>query len=98
MPEEIIFRGIVQGILQDYISNVVLLVIASSILFGFAHLPNGSKGLLPKYWNWKFFWITFLAGLPLGLIFALTNSLLFPTILHASFLTLFKLFTKKKLN
>ncbi|MDO8664807.1 MAG: CPBP family intramembrane metalloprotease [Candidatus Liptonbacteria bacterium] len=92
VPEEIIFRGIIQSTLQNSINNILMVVVISSAIFGLAHLPNGVNGLHPKDWNWRFAAVTFLAGLPLSLIFAITNSLLIPTLLHAFFLTFFKLF------
>ncbi len=96
VPEEIIFRGIVQGALQNSLSNVVLIVFISSAVFGLAHVPNGAGGLHITDWNWQFAAITFLAGLPLGLTFALTGSLLVPTLLHALFLAFFLLFIREK--
>lgn len=95
IPEEIIFRGIIQGTLHHYINSVFFVVIISSAIFGLAHLPNGGKGWHPKNWNWNLATITFLAGLPLSLIFALTNSLLIPTLLHAFFLIFYKLLTNR---
>ena len=94
VPEEIIFRGIVQNFLQNSL-GIMMVVIISSGIFGLAHLPNGGKGLHPKDWNWRFAAVTFLAGLPLSTIFAVTGSLLIPTLLHAFFLIFFKLFTEE---
>lgn len=94
IPEEIIFRGIIQHSLQGLTDNIFLLVLASSAIFGLAHLPNGARGINIKKWNWQFCAITFLAGLPLSIIFASTDSLFFSTILHAIFLILFSLFTE----
>jgi membrane protease YdiL (CAAX protease family) len=98
IPEEIIFRGIIQNFLQNYLDNIVVAIIISSGIFGLAHLPNGGKGLHPKDWNWRFAVVTFLAGLPLSVIFAITGSLLIPTLLHAFFLIFFKLFTEEVTN
>ena len=92
IPEEIIFKGIIQGSLQNAISNTLIAVLISSVIFGAAHLPNGARGLRPEDWNWRFGAATFLVGLPLGLIFALTGSLLIPTLLHALLLVFFKLY------
>jgi len=94
VPEEIIFRGIAQNFLQNSLDSVMIVIIISSGIFGLAHLPNGGKGSHPKDWNWRFAVVTFLAGLPLSTIFAITGSLLIPTLLHAFFLIFFKLFTK----
>ena len=98
VPEEIIFRGIIQNFLGNSLDSVVIIIIISSGIFGLAHLPNGGKGLHPKYWNWRFAVVTFLVGLPLSIIFTITGSLLIPTLLHAFFLIFFKLFTNEVAN
>ena len=92
IPEEIIFKGIIQGSLQNAMGNILMVVLISSVIFGVAHLPNGASGLRPRDWNWRFATATFLIGLPLGLIFAVTGSLLIPTLLHALLLVFFKLY------
>ena len=81
-PEEIIFRGVIQTWLQNHIASTAIAILFSSLIFGIAHLPNGAKGFHPKLWNWKFSALAFLAGLPLGVIFAFTKSLFVPTLLH----------------
>jgi len=91
-PEEIFFRGIIQGFFQEYYTNIATAVLLSALIFGIAHLFNGARGFYPLSWNWKLSGITFLAGLLLGLIFALTNSLFIPTLLHAFLVAGFKLF------
>jgi len=83
LPEEIIFRGVIQGFFQAHL-NTALAVLLSALIFGIAHLPNDRKLSL----------LAFLAGLPLGVIFALTNSLLIPTLLHALFVASLELFTR----
>lgn len=93
VPEEMIFRGLIQDALQNSIHNAAVAVAVSSVIFGLAHLPNGAKGRRVKDWNWEFAAMAFFAGIPLGLIFALTDSLLVPTLLHAFFLIFFRLFT-----
>jgi len=97
-PEEIIFRGIIQGFLQYHFENFLVIVLLSSLIFGTAHLPNGANSLKLKDWNWRFAGVAFLGGLPLGLIFYLTKSLLIPTLLHTIFVMNFMLFTKKEQN
>lgn len=90
-PEEIIFRGIIQGFLESYFDNPAAAVLFSALVFGTAHLFNGRTGLMPRDWNWRLGILTFFAGLALGLVFALMNSLLFPTLLHAFLLACSKL-------
>ena len=95
VPEEILFRGIVQGVLLQFVDSAFLIILISSAIFGLAHLPNGARGFHSKDWNWNFAFVVFLAGLPLSLIFAITHSLLIPTLLHAFLLIFFKLFTRE---
>ena len=98
IPEEIIFRGVVQGYFLTQYVNGAAIVLFSALFFGAAHLPNGARGVSPRDWNWKFFWLSSVAGLPLGLLFLLTKSLLIPTLLHTFFLAGLKLFRNSNLE
>src|SRR4051812_16451142 len=40
-PEEIFFRGIIQGRFQSLFMGAAIPVFLSSVIFGAAHLPNG---------------------------------------------------------
>ncbi len=84
-PEEIIFRGIIQGFLLEHIGNTILVILLSSIIFGMAHLFNGGN------WNYKFAIIAFLGGLPLSILYVVTGGLLLPTALHFAFVVVLKL-------
>lgn len=84
--EEIIFRGIIQNIIQSYTKNFLLIIFFSSSIFGIAHLFNSTSSFYPKDWNWKLAGLTFLVGIPLGILFIITDSLFLPTILHATLL------------
>ena len=95
LPEEILFRGMVQGSLQAHLASVPLVILLSSFIFGIAHLPNGAKSIGPRGWNWGFAGLTFLGGFPLGLLFVLTGSLLTPTVLHAMLVAGLQSFKKK---
>lgn len=95
IPEEILFRGIIQNFLQSIILNSIMALIASAIVFGVVHLPNGSKGLKIKEWNWSFALFAFYGGLLFGSIYMLTGSLLIPTLLHASVLIFIKLWARR---
>ena len=93
-PEEIIFRGIIQKFIQVYHADVIAAIFFSALIFGMAHLFNGASNFHPLNWNWKFAGLTFLTGLILGSIFALTNSLLITTLLHALFVTYLRLINR----
>ncbi len=86
IPEEIIFRGLVQFFLQSTALGATTSIVLTSALFGAAHLLNGARGLHPSTWNWSYAGLAALAGIPLGTTFALTQSLLMPTILHMGFI------------
>lgn len=88
IPEEIIFRGIIQNYFQTLFNNTQLVVLAASLTFGAVHLPNGAIGVNPTKWNWQFAVIAFLGGLVFGVIYILTGTLLVSTLLHALFLFL----------
>jgi membrane protease YdiL (CAAX protease family) len=90
--EELIFRGLIQGFFNIYFKNILICILLSSAIFGLAHLLNGAKSFHVKEWNWKFAFIAFLAGLPLGALFALTGSLLMPCVLHVILILCLQLF------
>ena len=92
--EELIFRGLIQGYFQNLLGNLLFPILISSAIFGLVHLPNGSKGLSPKLWNWKFALLAFIAGLLLGFLFGLTKSLLLPSLLHTFFIIGIQIFKK----
>jgi membrane protease YdiL (CAAX protease family) len=86
IPEEIIFRGVIQNYLQSYFYNIIPAIIFSSLIFGAAHLLNAARSIKLKDWNYRLCGLTTLAGIPLSFAFATTGSLLIPTVLHAIFI------------
>ncbi|MFN7945109.1 MAG: CPBP family glutamic-type intramembrane protease [Blastocatellia bacterium] len=64
LPEEIIFRGMIQKTVQDRSGSTTLAVTVASVLFGLAHLHKGSP--LP---NWRYALLAALAGAGYGLAF-----------------------------
>ncbi len=91
--EEFIFRGLIQGELLAAIPSLAA-VFVSSLVFGIAHLPNDVRGWNIREWNWKFASIAFAAGIPMSLGFAVTESLIVPTMLHALLLAFTLLYTE----
>lgn len=81
IPEEILFRGIIQNFFQAHLDSFLAILI-SSLIFGLAHLLNGARSFHPGDWSWQFSSLAFLAGLPLGMLYWLTGNLLMPTLLH----------------
>lgn len=96
-PEEILFRGVIQGLLIEHF-NVAISILISSFIFGAAHLLNGAKSFKPNGWSWNFSFFVFLVGLPLGGLYWLTGSLLVPIILHMIFVVVLQLVSPAKVN
>ncbi|MFA5132104.1 MAG: CPBP family intramembrane glutamic endopeptidase [Candidatus Paceibacterota bacterium] len=94
VPEEILFRGIIQTHLSLFFQSTISIIVISSLIFGVAHILNGAKGLSLRNWNWKLVAMTFLAGIFLGLSFYITTSLVVPVILHILFILMMKVFIK----
>lgn len=69
--EEILFRGVMQGALADWIGRYPGLV-AASVLFGCAHLVTPAYGVIAA-----------LLGLYLGLLWIASGNLLVPVVTHA---------------
>lgn len=79
LPEEILFRSLVQNflMLRFGASNGVLLV--SSLIFGCAHLNNGPQAAP----NWRYMILASIAGFACGKVFQKSSSVLAPATLHA---------------
>ncbi|HZS05949.1 MAG TPA: type II CAAX endopeptidase family protein [Blastocatellia bacterium] len=77
LPEEIIFRGVIQKSFQNKFGNPALAVTVSSVLFGLAHLHKGNP--VP---NWRYALLASLAGAGYGLAFR-KRGLMASSITHA---------------
>ena len=79
LPEEILFRGLIQNWLMQKLGfrNGVLLV--ASIIFGCAHL-NNAPGPFP---NWRYMILATIAGFAFGKVFQRASSILASVFLHA---------------
>lgn len=69
--EEILFRGVIQGVLGDWLGRYPGLV-AASVLFGCAHLVTTAYGVIAA-----------LLGVYLGVLWIATGNLLVPVVTHA---------------
>jgi len=77
LPEELLFRGIIQnGLAQSLGSRRAALVLASA-LFGVAHLNNGPSP------DWRYALLAALAGIFYGRTYEATQGLLAPAAVHA---------------
>jgi CAAX protease family protein len=77
IPEELLFRGMIQNYLQKGLLKPLPALIVTSIIFGAAHLNNG-----PTQPDWRYFLLASIAGLFYGNAYARTGSLIAPAIVH----------------
>lgn len=80
IAEELLFRGLIQGKLQDKY-NKYLAVLISSFLFGLGHL-NLEKLMFDLRLDYEWAYITFLMGIILGFLFHKTKSIIPVIIMH----------------
>lgn len=76
--EELLFRGIIQGVFRDYF-NVKTAIIVTSILFGLVHIP-AVGGL--TFSAIPYVIVTGFLGIILGLSYEKSKSILVPSIAH----------------
>ena len=92
IAEELFFRGLIQGKLQEKL-NPILSIIISSLLFGLMHLKLENL-MLNEPMNFQLTYITFFGGLILGTLFYKSKSLI-PAILAHMFWNLTVHFCEK---
>jgi len=79
LPEEILFRALIQNWFTQQLKHSWSAVVVSALIFGAAHLNNG-PGALP---NWRYMAIATLAGLIFGTVFLRSTSILASVAVHA---------------
>jgi len=84
LPEEFLFRGIIQNYLKNILANTWLAVGVTSLIFGAAHLNNGACSWHVADWNWAYAGLAAIAGGGYGWVFLKTRSILFPIVLHGT--------------
>jgi len=88
IPEELLFRGIIQNFLEKTFRKPVLSLIVTSLIFGAAHLNNGPRP------DWRYFLLASLAGLFYGNAYQRTRSLMAPALVHTLVDTVWRAFFK----
>jgi membrane protease YdiL (CAAX protease family) len=88
IPEELLFRGIIQNFLEKTFRKPALALIVTSLIFGAAHLNNGPRP------DWRYFLLASLAGLFYGNAYQRTRGLLAPAIVHTLVDTVWRAFFK----
>jgi uncharacterized protein len=76
-PEEFLFRGLLQNMLQRSAKNEPIGWLVASILFGFSHITNMG------FPNWRYVILASIAGLFYGWTWRKTNSMFASAIVHA---------------
>ena len=86
IPEELLFRGIIQNFLEKTLRKPTLALIVTSLVFGAAHLNNGPKP------DWRYFLLASLAGLFYGNTYQRTRGLMAPAFVHTLVDTVWRAF------
>ena len=79
LPEEILFRSLIQNWLMQKFGSTTGVLLVASIVFGCAHLNNG-PGALP---NWRYMILATIAGFAYGKVFQRGSSVISSALLHA---------------
>ena len=88
IPEELLFRGIIQNFLEKTLRKPMLALIVTSLIFGAAHLNNGPRP------DWRYFLLASLAGLFYGNAYQRTRGLMAPAFVHTLVDTVWRAFFK----
>ena len=78
LPEEFLFRGLIQNWLERVSRRRVISLVIASIIFGASHLNNG-----PPVPNYRYFLMAAIAGIFYGSAWSATGSLMASALTHA---------------
>jgi len=78
LPEEILFRSLIQNLLMLRFGSGIPALLAASLIFGCAHLNNGPQPLP----NWRYMILATLAGFAYGRVFQRASTVLSSAGLH----------------
>jgi len=78
LPEEILFRSLVQNWMTLRFGDTTRTLLAASFLFGCAHLDNGPQALP----NWRYMILATIAGIAYGKVFQKSSTVLSSSGLH----------------
>ena len=78
LPEEILFRSLIQNLLMLRFGSSVRTLLVAAFIFGCAHLNNGPQPLP----NWRYMILATIAGWAYGLVFQKSSSVLSSAALH----------------
>jgi uncharacterized protein len=78
VPEELLFRGLIQNFLQKTWPRAFVALVVTSIVFGLAHLNNGPSP------DWRYAVLASIAGFFYGRAYLQSGGLMAPALVHAS--------------
>jgi membrane protease YdiL (CAAX protease family) len=78
VPEELLFRGLIQNLLQKTWSHAGRALVVTSVVFGLAHLNNGPHP------DWRYVLLATVAGFFYGRAYLQSGGLMAPALVHAS--------------
>lgn len=78
LPEEILFRSLIQNFLMRRLGDSWRVLLLASIIFGAAHLDNGPQPAP----NWRYMILATIAGVAYGRVFQRATSVCSPALLH----------------
>jgi hypothetical protein len=78
LPEEILFRSLIQNLLMLRFGRRASVLFAASLIFGCAHLDNGPQPLP----NWRYMILATIAGIAYGGMFQRASTVLSSAALH----------------
>ena len=78
LPEEILFRSLIQNLLMLRFGESRVVLIVASVIFGCAHLDNGPQPLP----NWRYAIVATVAGVAYGAVFQQASTVLSSAALH----------------
>jgi hypothetical protein len=79
LPEEILFRALIQNLIMQRFGASWRTLLAASLIFGCAHLDNGPQPLP----NWRYMILATIAGMAYGMVFQRASTVLSSAALHA---------------
>ncbi len=78
LPEEILFRGLIQNLMMQRFGASTRTLVLSSVIFGCAHLDNGPQAVP----NWRYMIVATIAGFAYGRVFQKSNTIVASATLH----------------
>ena len=78
LPEEILFRGLIQNLIMQRFGASTRTLVLASVIFGCAHLDNGPQAVP----NWRYMIVATIAGFAYGRVFQKSNTIVASATLH----------------